>query len=436
MRRPRLALLFAGGALNAIGSWATLIALWGYAAYRFHTGASGIAMIGLAWNVPGAALGPFAGMPIDKFGPRSVMIASDVLGLLTALGMAASNSYEALVGMAVAAGAVQSFGRPASMSLIPRIVDEGELLAGNSLMGVAEQSAIVFGPLAGSMAINAWGIRAAFLFDAATFAVGALSVLPLRMRGQSWSGTGTGLNRKDLVVGWKIARRIPDVRRTLGLAFAVFCSWGAFMVIEPLYVRDVLHRSPAMLGLLQTVFGVGLIATTMLLPRIGERVVSVKALALAVAFSGVAAAVYVGTRSLPIAMTGVFLWGVDVAFFMPPMQTVLQRATPVEAHGRIMSLAASANGIGGLVAIPIAGLVVGMWGVGRTGAAIGMVALLTGLIGTVIASSDASSGRDLNDASQGKRTGSLPRAPLFGGAGADNDTEEDIRDGSEVPARG
>lgn len=409
LRRPRLALLFAGGALNAIGSWATLIALWGFAAYRFHTGAAGIAMLGLAWNVPGAALGPIAGAPIDRFGPRAVMIASDVLGLVTALGMAASNSYGALVGMAVAAGAVQSFGRPASMSLIPRLVDQRELLAGNSLMGVAEQSAIVFGPLAGSLAINAWGIRAAFIFDAATFAVGALSVLPLRLR-DGTSANGNGFSGRELVAGWRLARRIPDVRRTLALALAVFCSWGAFMVIEPLYVRDVLHRSPAMLGLLQTVFGIGLIGTTMLLPRIGERVVSVRALAVAVGFSGVAAAVYVGTRSLPVAMAGVFVWGVDVAFFMPPMQTVLQRATPIEAHGRVMALAATANGVGNLIAIPVAGLVVGAIGVSHTGAVVGLLAVIAGAVGVMVAS---------NDAGGARQPASLPRASLLGGAEAD-----------------
>ena len=416
MRRPRLALLFAGGALNAIGSWATLIALWGFAAYRFHTGASGIAMLGLAWNVPGAALGPIAGAPIDRFGPRAVMIASDVLGLVTALGMAASSSYGALVGMAVAAGAVQSFGRPASMSLIPRLVDDGELLAGNSLMGVAEQSAIVFGPLAGSLAINAWGIRAAFIFDAATFAVGALSVLPLRLR-EGARANGGGFSGRELVAGWKLARHIADVRRTLSLAFAVFCSWGAFMVIEPLYVRDVLHRSPAMLGLLQTVFGVGLIGTTMLLPRIGERVVSVRALAIAVAFSGVAAAVYVGTHSLAVAMAGVFVWGVDVAFFMPPMQTVLQRATPIEAHGRVMSLAATANGVGNLVAIPISGLVVGAIGVSHTGTVIGVLAVITGGAGAMIASSGVGDGS--NDTGRAAQAASLPRTPLLGAAEAD-----------------
>src|SRR5439155_25269868 len=99
-----------------------------------------------------------------------------------ALLMAAAGSYTALVVLAVLAGAVEAFGRPAATSLPPRLVDDADLLTANSLLGVAEQSAIVFGPLAGALAISWGGIRAAFFFDAATFVVGTLAVLPLRLR--------------------------------------------------------------------------------------------------------------------------------------------------------------------------------------------------------------------------------------------------------------
>ena len=43
----------------------------------------------------------------------------------------------------------------------------------------------------------------------------------------------------------------------------VYLSWGAFLVIEPIYVREVLHGSPTMLALLQATFGVGLLLMTL-----------------------------------------------------------------------------------------------------------------------------------------------------------------------------
>lgn len=401
LRQPRLALLFAGGALNAIGTWATLIAVWGFAAYRFHAQPGQVALLGLAWALPGAVVSPFAGTPIDRFGPRAVMIASDLLGVATSLAMAAAGSYSMLLVLALFTGTVQAFGKPAAVSLPPRLVDDRDLLAANAFLGVASQSAIVFGPLAGSLAIAWGGLRAAFYFDAATFVIGALAVLPLRLRplqGTASAGGERPSRRSDLLGGWRLARSVADVRRTLVLATAVFCSWGAFFVLEPLYVRDVLHRSPAVLGLLQTCFGVGLIATTALLPRIGDRLASVRALSIAVAVSGVTAAVYVGTRLLVVAIVGVFLWGVDVAFFMPPMQTVLQRATPAPAHGRVMAMATTVNGASQMAAIPLAGIAVAAIGVRGTGAVVGLMAVIAGLAGLVVCT-------------EGRRAGAVPTAP-------------------------
>lgn len=386
LRRAVFARLVFGSALNAIGSWAALIALWGFAAVHFHAGANGIALIGLAWSLPGAVLSPLAGVPVDRFGPKRVLVVSDLVGVVAALGLAFAASFPQLLLLALLIGVVAAAGKPAALALPARLVGDEDLLAANSMLGVAEQSALVIGPLVGSLAIGLWGIGAAFVFDAATFAVGALALIGVRLREVAGREAATAATSVigELVEGLRLARSIGEVRRTLTLAGAVFLSWGAFFVIEPLYVRDVLHRSPAVLGLFQTVFGVGLLATTALLPRVGDRVASVRMLAISVAVSGVAAALYVGTRSIAVAMVGVFLWGVDVAFFLPPMQTLLQRATPARAHGRVMSLSSTMSSIGDVVAIPVAGLLVAAMGVSLTGALVGGLAVLAGLAGVAV----------------------------------------------------
>lgn len=94
-----------------------------------------------------------------------------------------------------------------------------------------------------------------------------------------------------------------------------------------------------------------------------------------------AAAVYVGTRWLGVAVAGVFAWGVITGFFRPPMQTLLQRATPPETHGRVMAVAGTLDGIGGLVSVPLTGLVVGALGVSGTGLAVVAILVVAGLAG-------------------------------------------------------
>ncbi len=393
LRRPRLALLFAGAALNQIGSWTALIALWGFAAYRFHSTPAQVALLGLAWTAPGAVLSVATGWPIDRFGPRVVMMASNLVGIFTALAMAASSTYRSLAILAILLGTVEAFGRPAGMSLPPRIVADEDLLAANSLMGMTEQSAIVFGPLVASAAISWWGLQAAFFVDAATFVVGIVVLAPVRLNPLERPDEGRPV-LGDLGAGFRLARHNRDIRRTLLLSLAVFCSWGAFVVIEPLYVRDVLHRPPATLGYLQTAFGIGLLGTTAVLPRLGDRVVSVRMLAASALASGVAAALYVGTSVLAVAAIGVFLWGVITAFFMPPMQTLLQRAAPLDSHGRLMAAAGTVNGLANLVSIPVGGLLVGAVGVGGTGMVVGVV-----LVGAGIAGWRSDQSRRLNSSS-------------------------------------
>ena len=72
LRDRRFLVLTVGHALNGIGSWAALIAIWGYAAYQFGLGPAHLGLLALAWGVPPVLLGPVAGVAIDRLGPREV----------------------------------------------------------------------------------------------------------------------------------------------------------------------------------------------------------------------------------------------------------------------------------------------------------------------------------------------------------------------------
>ena len=71
LRDRRFVLLLAGQAVNGIGSWCALVALWGYAAYRFDATPLQIALLSLSWSLPGALFGPLGGVPVDRLGPAT-----------------------------------------------------------------------------------------------------------------------------------------------------------------------------------------------------------------------------------------------------------------------------------------------------------------------------------------------------------------------------
>lgn len=380
-RDRRFALLFVGQTLNGIGSWAALIAMWGFAAYEFDSDGTGIAILGLTWSAPAALLGPLVGVPIDRLGPKRVLIASYVAGAAAACTMAFARSFSELAALGVLYGVTKAFALPAADALPPRIVPEDRLLAANAVLGAAQESAIVFGPLVAAASIAIGGMPTAFFVDAATYLLGAAAVLPLVLSDVE-RGERVRL-RTELAEGWRLVARTPLLRYVLTLSTAVFVTWAAFMVIEPLYVRDVLGRSASQFAMFQVAFGVGLVSTSLLLPRLGDRVAGARPLALAVMLSGITSALYVGTHSVWVAYLGVFLWGVDVAFFAAPSRTLLQRGSPVHAHGRVLALYRTAHSVADVAVLPIAGMVIAGVGVQKTGFAVAAFAIAIGLAGLV-----------------------------------------------------
>jgi MFS family permease len=379
LKNRQFALLFVGEAINGIGSWAALIALWGYAAYKFDSGPTEIAWLGLAWSAPAALLGPLVGVFIDRAGPRRVLMGTYAAASVIAVAMAFSDTYGQLLVLSIVYGMAIAAARPAGAALPPRLVGDDDLFAANALLGAAQESSIVFGPLLAAGVIALWGVRAAFLADAITYWVGVAVLLPLRLR--QLPPAPRVKVRTEIAEGLRTARRQPVVRFVLLLSIGVHVSWSTFLVVEPIYVRELLHRSASTLGLLQTAFGVGMVGTGLLLPRLGDRVARPRAVAASVVLSGVAAAIYVGTGLIAVAFLGVFLWGVDVAFFSAPSRTLLQRATPVSAHGRILSLSTTVESWASMAVVPLAGIVASSIGVRGVAFIAAGVASAVGLAG-------------------------------------------------------
>ena len=379
-RDRRFRLLFIGQAVNGIGSWAALIAVWGFAAYKFDSGGTGVALLALCWSAPAALLGPFAGVPIDRLGPRRVLLAAYLAGAAAAAAMGLARSFGQLALLTVLYGVTKAFAQPAADSLPPRIVADKDLLAANALLGAANESSIVFGPLVAAGAIAVGGLQAAFFVDALTYLVGVAVVFPLVLSPVDHAVERVRL-REELAVGLRLTARTPILRYVMTMSSAVFLTWSAFVVVEPLYARDVLGQPAQTFAFFQVVFGIGLVLTGLTLPRLGERAVGPKPLALSVVLSGLTAALYVGTHSVWVAYVGVFLWGVDVAFFAAPSRTLLQRGSPVHAHGRVLSLHRTTHSIADVIGLPLTGVLVSTIGVQAAGLSVAAMAFVVGAVG-------------------------------------------------------
>jgi predicted MFS family arabinose efflux permease len=383
LRVRGFALLLVGQAISESGNWIATIAIWGFASFRFDVGAGDLALLFVVLSVPGALVGPLLGVPIDRLGPRRTLLLANLLGVVDALLLTQANSYTAIIVLALPLGLIEALATASLDAIPPRLVPDQQLVTANALLGGAQDVAIVIGPLVAA-AVNAqWGLEGAFLADAATFLVGALVALRIRVEPVPRPVDGdedVTSTWRELRDGVSLARRTRGLRWTLGVAGCVYLLWAVFGVLEPLYVRDVLGGTDAMFALLQTVFGVGLVLTGLALAVVGDRVARPRYVALAMIVSGLTAALYLGTESEIVAFVGVFLWGVDTAFFFVPTRTLLQRYAPATFHGRVLSLNQSLEPAAGIVMTPLAAVALGAVSVQALGVVAGAIATVVGVV--------------------------------------------------------
>jgi MFS family permease len=386
LRDPRFAFLVVGQSVNSVGSWASAIVLWGFAAYRFNASPEAISVTVVCWSVPPAVLGPLTGALADRFGPRAMMIAGYLAAAAAALAMAAAGSLAFLDVMAAAYGVARSLSGPAASALPPRVVEADDLLAANSLLGVTSSIGQIGGPLAASVLLATVGFGAAFVADAATYLAGVIVLLPLPLLplpAESRSANGRPRLRAATAGAVAVARD-PGLRLVALAGMAVMFTSGAFLVVEPLYARHVLGRPASQFALFEAAIGIGAIVTGLVLPRVGRRLTgtgaTTKALAGGAIGYGLAAALFTGTTWIPAAYFGAFAWGASGMAFYTVAATTLQRLAPAGTLGRVAGVITTAESASETASMPLAGAVVATAGIRLGALALAGVAVVAGII--------------------------------------------------------
>ena len=274
LRVRGFALLLAGQAVSETGNWIAVIAIWGFASFKFDVGAGDLALLFVVLSIPGALLGPLLGVPIDRLGPRRTLLIANVLGMIDALALSQANSYTMIIVLALPLGLIEAMATASLDAIPPRIVPDTQLVTANALLGGAQDVAIVIGPIAaaaGERAVGAGGRVHRRRRD-----------LPGGRAGRAADPGGAGAARSRCARHVDVARaarrrsRWPDDRPGCGgrcrSPAACTCSGRCSACSNRCTSATCSARPSDTFALLQTVFGIGLVLTGLLLAVVGERI--------------------------------------------------------------------------------------------------------------------------------------------------------------------
>ncbi|MHB1417673.1 MAG: MFS transporter, partial [Chloroflexota bacterium] len=271
--------LWTGQSVSQLGSQITLLALPLTAALLLNASPLEMGFLSAVEMAPFLLIGLPAGVWVDRWPRRPVLIAGDVgravvlvtvpvgylVGLLT---------MAQLYVVAFISGILTVFFDVAYMSYLPSLVERDQLIEGNSKMETTRAAAEVAGPgLAGTL-VDLLSAPLAIAFDALSFIVSAIFVWNIRTDESAALGARAG-KRNGLWVevgeGLRYVAMHPLLRSIAGCTATSNLFSSAFGPIYILFAVRELGLEPATIGFIFAVGNVGFLVGASLASRVADR---------------------------------------------------------------------------------------------------------------------------------------------------------------------
>jgi hypothetical protein len=343
--------LLAGGQFTStIGDYCYAVAL-PWLVLSTHGGAILLGIVLACYGVSRMVLIPVGGVLADKVGPRTVMLAADAARcvLVAAMAILAAHHTASLVALgpiAALIGAGEGLFIPASFTIMPSLLDGGQLAAGNAISTAAVQAGSLLGPaLGGGLVAATHASTWAFGIDAASFAVSALTLalIPAKAAAGTVSAAaadsagadadGGGGGNQGVLAFLKRSRALQVLLVVVIAANLAGGGEGEIALPSLAHARF----GAAGYGALLACFAVGGVIGTLASARTGglRKPIIFASMVFAVESVAIALTPYLGGEAGAAAM--LFVSGAANGLGNVTFLTVLQKRTPAALLGRVMS---------------------------------------------------------------------------------------------------
>lgn len=346
-RHPAFRLLWLSLLPGTLGMMMSMVA-FGYVAYQISGSTTTLAVVNAGWGLPMFLLSPVAGLVADRFPRRNVLLVTQGVVGLTAVGTAlliVTGAVQVwhLFLVTVIQGSAFAFNIPARQALIAELVGPADLANALALYNAGLNFNRVAGPAIGGALLTVPAVGAGGVF--ALMAVLYLVVLAMLQRLPATAvrhtervlAPASALRR--LSAGMRYVLERSSLRRLMLLAFLPLLFGMPYQSLMPAVAAQVFAVDAAGLGALLTANGLGALGGSLFLAAVGGGVARLGRLQ-------IGAGLVFGGGLVAFALSGAFgpalvlvaLVGGASAVYTAANNTLLMSQTPAEYHGRVMGV--------------------------------------------------------------------------------------------------
>lgn len=376
LHHPNFRLFFYGQGVSLIGTWITWLAT-NWLVYRLTGSTFLLGAVSFMGQIPTFLLGPVAGVWVDRWDQRRVLLVAQVLAAAQSLALATLTltgriTVPEILALSAFQGVITAFEMPSRQSFFIRMVggrtDLGNAIALNSIM---VNGARLLGPALAGIIIAAVGEGYCFLIDGVSYFAVIASLLAMSIEARVVQKTSASV-LAQIREGWTYVSTFAPIRDVL-LLFAIVCFMGVpYTVLMPVFAAKILHGGPHTLGFLMGAAGFGsILSAASLAARKSVRgLYRVLPVVAAVFGAGLIAFSFSRAYWLSLLLMGVMGFGMMNQF--ASSNTLIQTIVDDDKRGRVMSYFMmaymGANPFGSLLAGSLAPVIGAPWTVALCGA--------------------------------------------------------------------
>jgi MFS family permease len=282
----------------------------------------------------------YAGVVADRSDKRRVVTITQTLLMLQAFALAAlvatgKVTVENVMALALFMGIVNAFDIPTRQSFLVDMVGKEDLMNAIALNSSMFNATRVFGPAVAGILIGSAGMVWCFLLNGVSYLAVIASLLAMRLtphvprptQSSAWQGF------REVVTYLRSDRRVSTLVVLTGL-FSVFGF--PYLVMMPVFARDVLHARAAGYGALTAAVGAGALLGALGIAVLSRRIPKGRTLVLGGTSFGLALVLFAASRSYTVSLFILALTGCAMITNNALTNTLLQTLVPDALRGRVM----------------------------------------------------------------------------------------------------
>jgi len=341
LRNRNFKLFFFGQSISVIGNWMTRLATT-WLVYHLTHSALLLGIVSFSGQIVSFALGPFAGVWVERLNRRKLLVWTQAGGAVQSLALAALTlahviTLKEIIVLTALQGMINAFDMPGRQSFLVQMVDDpndlSNAIAINSSMA---NGARLIGPAIAGLVIGAAGEGWCFLIDGVSYFAVIASLLLMRIERTETLRNSTSM-LEQVREGWNYVRTFRPIR-TILLLFSLISLMGyPYAVLMPVFAVQVLHGGAYTLGWLTGASGVGALVSALTLAVRKSVVGLTRMLQIASAMLGAALILFGLSHTLWLSLVLMVFVGFGLMQVAAASNTIIQSLVPEDKRARAMS---------------------------------------------------------------------------------------------------